>query len=250
MPKDCPIIGIPARLDTSGLYPGRPIDAQGMSYSRAVLAAGGIPFLIPAQVTAPLAATLFERVDGLLFSGGGDVDPGCYQQSPQVDNLAGIQPERDQLEIALMQLAVERGKPFLAICRGHQVMNVATGGTLWQDLASQNPNTIRHDFYYSDDQLPRNYIAHYVRVDRDSRLYEILQTERVPVNSLHHQAVRQVSPQLTACGHAEDGVVEALEIPGHPFALGVQWHPEDLYRDQITARKLFAAFIQAAQNTP
>lgn len=244
----CPIIGIPCRHDTSGLYPGRPVDAQNITYSRAVLDSGGIPILIPVEVTGEKLKSLFDRVDGLLFTGGGDVDPLFYNQTPQVDNLADIQRERDEHEINLLQMAVETNKPFFAICRGIQVMNVAAGGDLWQDLATQNPHTLRHDFYYQDDQLPRNYIAHQVQVDASSLLYNIVQTDRVPVNSLHHQAIKKISPRLKASGLAEDGVVEAVEIPNHPFALGVQWHPEELYLEQSEAKKLFDAFINASRN--
>lgn len=248
MSNYCPIIGIPCRTDTSGLYPGRPVDAQNVTYSRAVLESGGIPILIPVQVVGDRLNTLFDRVDGLLFSGGGDVDPIYYNQSPQVDNLSDIQRERDEHEIRLLRMAVEAKKPFFAICRGIQVMNVATGGSLWQDLASQNPHTIRHDFYYSDEQLPRNYIAHDVRVEKASLLYNIVRADRMPVNSLHHQAIREISPALKATGLAEDGVVEALELPNHPFALGVQWHPEELYGEYGEAKKIFDAFIDASRN--
>lgn len=248
MSNYCPVIGIPCRTDTSGFYPGRPVDAQNVSYSRAVMDSGGIPILIPVQVQGDKLKTLFDRVDGLLFSGGGDVDPSYYHQSPLVDNLSDIQRDRDEHEIKLLQMAVEAKKPFFAICRGIQVMNVATGGSLWQDLASQNPHTIRHDFYYSDDQLPRNYIAHEVQVEKASLLYKIVQADRLPVNSLHHQAIQTISPMLRASGRAADGVVEALEVPDHPFALGVQWHPEDLYGEYSEAKKIFDAFIDASRN--
>lgn len=248
MSSYAPIIGIPCRFDTSGYYPGRPVDAQNVSYSQAIMQSGGIPILIPVAVTGDMLETLFDRMDGVLFSGGGDVDPACYHQPRLVENLSDIQTERDEHELRLARMAIERRKPFLAICRGIQVMNVAAGGTLYQDLATQNPNTIRHDFYYLDDKLPRNYIAHDVHVAEASLLRNIVQTERVPVNSLHHQAIYHVADSLRIAGQAEDGIVEALEVPDHPFALGVQWHPEDLYAEHESARKLFAAFVQASKN--
>lgn len=248
MSSYCPIIGIPCRLDTSGYYPGRPVDAQNVSYSNAIMQSGGIPVLIPVAVTGEMLETLFDKVDGVLFSGGGDVDPACYYQPRLVENLSDIQTERDEHELRLARMAMERRKPFLAICRGIQVMNVAAGGTLYQDLATQNPNTIRHDFYYLDDQLPRNYIAHDVQVAEASLLRKIVQTDRVPVNSLHHQAIYHVADSLKVAGQAKDGIVEALEVPDHPFALGVQWHPEDLFTEHDSARKIFAAFVQASKN--
>jgi putative glutamine amidotransferase len=243
-----PIIGIPCRQDTSGFYPGRPVNAQNVSYIQAVMQAGGIPVLIPVEVVGEQLKTLAQKMDGILFTGGGDIDPTYYNQSVLVDNLADIQRERDIHELGLMQWAIGQRKPFMAICRGIQVMNVASGGTLYQDLATQNPNTIRHDFYYTDDQLPRNYIAHQVQLEPSSRLYQILQTDRIGVNSLHHQAIQQVGPMLTPTGRADDGVVEVVEVPDHPFAIGVQWHPEDLYTEQESARKMFAAFVDASRN--
>jgi putative glutamine amidotransferase len=187
-------------------------------------------------------------MDGLLFCGGGDIDPSFYNQEPLVENLSEIQQERDRHEIELIRLAIAEHKPFLAICRGIQVMNVAGGGNLWQDLVSQYPRAMRHDYYYQDDQLPRNYIAHEVQLDGASLLGRILQRDRLAVNSLHHQAVKEVAPSLRAAGYAEDGVVEVLEIPAHPFGLGVQWHPEELFAEQEEARKIFGAFIHASRN--
>jgi len=243
-----PIIGIPCRPDISGLYRGSPVDAQNVSYTQAVIKSGGIPILIPVAVNGPMLETLFDQVDGLLFSGGGDIEPSFYNQSPQVENLSDVQIERDERELQLMRMAIERRKPFFAICRGIQVMNVAAGGTLWQDLASQNPNSIRHDFYYQDDQLPRNYIAHEVKLTESSLLRKVLRQPCVAVNSLHHQAINQVAAGLIASGRAEDGVVEVLETPGHPFGVGVQWHPEELFAEQDSARQIFAAFIAASRN--
>ncbi len=243
-----PIIGVPCRCDTSGLYPGRPVNAQNTAYTNSILQSGGVPILIPVEVTGNLLATLLNQVDGVLFTGGGDVDPSFYNEHPVVDNLSDIQLERDHQELELIKMAIDQEKPFFAICRGVQVMNVAGGGTLYQDLATQNPNIIRHDFYYSDDQLPRNYIAHDIQLEEASLLHKILQSDTVGVNSLHHQAIKDVGPVLKATGRSSDGVVEVLEIPDHPFALGVQWHPEELFVEYESARKMFAAFIDASRN--
>ena len=243
-----PIIGVPCRCDTSGLYPGRPVNAQNTAYTDSILHSGGLPILIPVEITGDLLATLLNQIDGILFTGGGDIDPSFYNEQPVVDNLSDIQTERDLQELELIKMAIDHQKPFFAICRGVQVMNVAGGGTLYQDLATQNPNIIRHDFYYSDDQLPRNYVAHDVQLEEKSLLRNVLQSDTVAVNSLHHQAIKEVGPMLTATGRASDGVVEVLEIPDHPFALGVQWHPEELFVEYESARKMFAAFIDASRN--
>lgn len=243
-----PLIGISCRPDTSGLYPKRPVNAQNLAYSNAVIQANGIPILIPVEVKGDLLQALFERVDGLLFCGGGDVDPVFYDEPYLVDNLSTIQNDRDAHELELIRLAMERDKPFLAICRGVQVMNVAAGGNLWQDIYSQYPNALRHDYYYSDDRLPRNYIAHEVKVETSSLLGEILQSDRIPVNSLHHQAPKEIAPLLKAVACADDGVIEALEVPGHPFGLGVQWHPEELIAEHESARRMFGVFVNISCN--
>ena len=244
-----PLIGIPCRADTSGIYPGRPVNAQNNAYINAVIQAGGLPILIPLQVQGELLQALFRQVDGLIFSGGGDIDPVYYNEIPQVDNLQQIHRGRDEFELGLMQMALQASKPFLAICRGIQVMNVASGGKLWQDITRQHAQPIRHDYYYDDNpDFPRNYLAHEVKLDQASLLAKILETDQLQVNSLHHQGVKEVPPSLKAAGHAPDGLVEVLEARDHPFGLGVQWHPEELVADQLAARQIFTALIVAARN--
>ncbi len=190
-----------------------------------------------------------SQLDGLLFTGGGDIDPKFYNETAQVDNLGHIQLQRDELELTLMHLAMKTAKPFLAICRGIQIMNVANGGNLWQDLTQQQPHAMRHD-YFSDSNYPRNHIAHDVILEKKSLLANILQSDCVAVNSLHHQSPNVVPPTLKATGYAEDKVIEVLEAVDHPFGLGVQWHPEELVAERETARKIFAAFVHTAGNSP
>lgn len=191
---------------------------------------------------------MFNQVDGLLFTGGGDVDPTFYNEAPAVDNLSDVQKVRDIHEIELMRLAMEMQKPFFAICRGIQIMNVAVGGTLWQDIARQYHQPIRHDFYYTDNRFPRYYIAHDVKVKNESLLGQILGQDRISVNSLHHQGIKNVAPVLRVSALADDGLVEALEVKDHPFGLGVQWHPEELIDEHESARKIFAAFVETVRN--
>lgn len=242
-----PLIGIPCRTDTSGTYPGRTINTQGNAYIEAVIQAGGVPVLIPLQVQDEALEALFQKLDGLILAGGGDVDPIYYQEAPQTDTLREIQPDRDEQEIYLVNLASIRQKPFFAICRGIQVMNVALGGSLWQDLPGQRPESIQHDFYSGSGRYARNYLAHEVSLETTGLLHRILQTPRLAVNSMHHQGIKRAAPGLRAAAYAEDSLVEAVELPDHPFALGVQWHPEELVADQVAARQLFEAFIEAAR---
>ena len=136
---------------------------------------------------------------------------------------------------------------MFGICRGIQVMNVAAGGTLYQDIASQYPDVDRHDFFYSSN-YPRDFLAHQVAVEPDSRLRVTLGNDHLPVNSLHHQALKQVPPVYRVVARSPDGIIEGIEVPHHPFAVGVQWHPEELVVSQETARHLFLGFVDVCRS--
>lgn len=244
-----PLIALTCRPDLSAVYEGRPVNAQNPAYTDAILAAGGIPILIPVEVSGDQLAALFKRIDGLLFAGGGDVHPSFYGEKQVVDKLYDVQRRRDELEIRLMQWAMSQGKPFFAICRGIQVMNVAAGGTLWQDISTQYSTSLRHDYYYTvDGSFARDHLAHDVEIEANSRLGEIVDRPRLTVNSLHHQAAREVPDSLRVVARAGDGLIEAIEKPDHPFALGVQWHPEELVDHQEVSRRMFAALVNTSRN--
>ena len=245
MPK-LPIIGIPCRYDTSGTYRGRPVNAQNRSYIQAIVQAGGAPILIPLDVDEDTLRVLYNLTDGLLLSGGGDVDPAHYRQ-PVHTTTHDVQPDRDRIELTLTRWAAAGGKPLLGICRGIQVMAVAMGGTLVQDIAARKPEAGRHDYYYRNDGHARDYLAHTVTLSPDSPLARILGAATLPVNSLHHQAIDTLPPPCRVVGCAPDGVPEAIDLPGHPFFCGVQWHPEELVAGQEAARRLFAAFVDACR---
>lgn len=213
------------------------------AYIQAVQQAGGIPLLIPLGLDEADLKQILAGIDGLLLPGGGDVDPAYYQQT-QNGLFKRVDPDRDRVEILAAQTAVAQEKPLLAICRGHQVFNVALGGSLWADVPSQVPGAANHDY---DETHPRNYTAHAVTIRPDSRLASYLGAETA-VNSLHHQAIRDLAPGLAVTATAPDGVIEAVELPDHPFAIGVQWHPEWLIADDPAMRKLFAGFVAAAGN--
>lgn len=213
------------------------------TYTRAVSAAGGLPVLIPLHLSEDDLRALFDRLDGLLLTGGGDVDPASFGKTA-TDKVAGVDPERDRVELLLSRWAVAERKPFLAVCRGIQVLNVAHGGSLELDILSDRPDALQHTFY---PDHPRDTLAHAVSLAAGSRLAAILGSQRIEVNSLHHQACETVARTLTVTGHATDGTVEAVEVndPAHPFGIGVQWHPEWL-PDRPESRALFAAFVTAA----
>jgi putative glutamine amidotransferase len=241
-----PLVGIPCRSDGSMIYQGRHINAQNSSYIKAILHAGGVPFLIPLEARDEVLRILFDLANGILLTGGGDIASQFFGETPH-PSLDDVQSARDELEFALVRWAVEEGKPLLGICRGIQVMNVAVGGSLYQDIASQRPSADKHDYFYSQD-YPRDFLAHPVTVDDGSRLGTTSEDGHWSVNSLHHQALKYVPPVYRVVARSPDGIIEAIEVPHHSFALGVQWHPEELVACQASARNLFVAFVDASRN--
>ncbi len=212
----------------------------GEAYTRAVSQAGGVPILIPLGLPVGRLRTIVDRLDGILFTGGGDVRPQVYgsQDHPRVHS---IDDDRDRVELDLFHWLEQSGKPFLGICRGIQMINVALGGTLYEDIEDQKPGSLKHDCH----GLERNHLAHSVKVVEDSRLGQILSLTETQVNSLHHQAVRGLAKGVTPTAWSPDGLVEAFEVPGNTFGVAVQWHPEWLQEHQ-PMRDLFRAFVQAA----
>jgi putative glutamine amidotransferase len=233
-----PIIGITCSLFEAA---GRPRLGQNQTYIEALVRAGAAPPLIPHLADGVLLRALYERLDGVLLSGGDDVDPVHYGEGRH-EKCGTITPERDETELALARWAIEDGKPLLAICRGIQVLNVALGGSLYQDIQAQAPGAGRHDWY---PNFPRDLLSHPVSITPQTRLACIVDTASLPVNSLHHQAVKAVAPGLIVAARAPDGIVEAVEAEGHPFAVGVQWHPEELVGSDLRARRLFDALVAA-----
>jgi putative glutamine amidotransferase len=238
-----PLIGIPGRRDQSSRS-GSPVFAQNQTYVEAVATAGGAPVLIPLNLGEGALRAICERLDGLLLAGGVDVHPRHYGEAIH-EKCGQIDEARDAVELTLTRWALAGGLPILAICRGIQVLNVATGGTLYQDIASQVPGSLKHDYW---PDYPRNLLTHQVTVDNDSRLAAILGGTQVAVNSLHHQALKDLAPNFTVVARSPDGLIEAIEGHDHPFALGVQWHPEELVKDAPPMRRLFEDFVSAARS--
>jgi putative glutamine amidotransferase len=206
----------------------RTTDATETAYAHAVVSAGSVPLLIPALPAVP-PEQVVERLDGLLLTGGGDVDPHRYGATPS-PQCGGIDEERDACEISLVRQGVDAGLPILAVCRGCQVLNVALGGTLTQHL----PDVTDLEHLVPE---PRSATVHHVEVEGGSQLARIVGSPRFGVNSIHHQAVEHAAPELAVVGRADDGVIEAIEHPSLPV-LGVQWHPENLLR-RLTHHALF-----------
>lgn len=211
-------------------------------YMESVRRAGGEPIEVAAGGESP--EHIVARVDGVMLTGGGDVDPTLYGEAPHA-TFQAAEADRDAFEIALTKAAIAAGVPFLAICRGMQLMNVAMGGTLIQDIPSQVPGALEHSV-----PEPRAHVAHEVWVAKDSRLSTLLADhmedgETCHVNSRHHQSVAKAAPGFDVTATSPDGVIEAMEKPGPAFCVGVQWHPENFWRTG-EFRSLFEGFVQAA----
>ena len=173
------------------------------------------------------------------------MDPVTFGEPPH-PRLGRTDHARDAVELTLAKWAVADEKPILGLCRGHQVLNVALGGTLWQDIEAQIPQALKHD-YNPNDGYSRDYLAHEVTFVPGSRLHAAFGAPSVPVNSMHHQAVKQLAPSLLASAHAPDGVVEALESGTSHYLVGVQWHPEIFDDRDERTRRLFRSFVEAAR---
>jgi putative glutamine amidotransferase len=236
-----PLIGI-----SCGVYPRdeplRPIFGISQSYTLAVERAGGMPVLVPPQPDHEAVRAISARLDGLLLPGGGDIDPTSYGEE-RLPICGQIEPQRDALEIPLAQLALEEGKPILGICRGMQLLNVATGGTLYQDITAQRPNAVSHPT--TDYRGKRDRTAHTIEIQPGSLLASIMGTTRHAVNSFHHQAVKQPGSGIEMLAWSEDGLPEGMVVQGHPFALAVQFHPEELTLVDPASQRLFNAFVRA-----
>ena len=234
-----PVIGITTYHSTNNY--GQPLVLLQQSYVKAILQAGGVPVLIPSLLANDGWDALYARLDGILFSGGGDIGlehaPG--DPHPRIDD---VDPERDSVELKMLTAAASDGKPFLGICRGCQIMNVALGGTLYTHIPDQLPNALDHSYPGN----MRTVLVHQVKIEEGTHVAEIFGEPIIKVNSLHHQGLKDIAPSLRVAGHAPDGLVEAIELPEHPFGLAVQWHPEWL-TDQEGTRNMFRKFIQAAE---
>ena len=237
MPK--PLIGLTTTRTPNPS--GRPAFGITEPYVKSIANAGGLPILIPLGLSNDDLEVLLPRLDGILFTGGYDIDPRQYGSQPH-PKVEGIDADRDRVEMHLVHTLIQSGMPFLGICRGCQVINVALGGSLYEDLPEQLPGEVQHD----NHDHPRNFLAHSIDIQPDSSLAQVMSSNHARVNSLHHQGVRKLAPELLATAIVPDGLIEAFELPGYPFGLAVQWHPEEL-QEQEVMRNLFQTFIQSTQ---
>lgn len=234
MPNLRPLIGISVRYDRQdGSYRLK------KAYVDAVETAGGAAVLLGG--TAESAQGALPRLDGVVLTGGGDIEPHHFGEAPHAA-LGPLEPERDVYELELARLAHAQGVPVLGICRGCQVMAVSAGAGLYQDIPSQSPSEINH--FQAE---ARAAMTHTVQILPGTRLREIIGQESIDVNSFHHQSARTVPHGQVQSAEAPDGILEGFEDPSHPFWIAVQWHPEDLYLHSDAARSLFTALVATAR---
>ena len=232
-----PIIGV-----TSYIGDNRSYYAINRNYLDSVAAAGGIPVTIPIINNEEDFDYYINILDGLLLTGGIDVFPLSYGENPihQV-NIVGL--KRDEYELGLFKRAYDKHIPVLGICRGHQLINVALGGNLYQDIKAQVQDSLGH----SPDGLAMDELYHSVNIKENSKLYEILKDGKLIVNSFHHQSIKKLGANLTATAFSTDGIIEGIEGTDREFLLGVQWHPECLTKKYPLFLKLFEGLVSAAK---
>lgn len=229
-----PLIGISTNIDSKRI-------AVNTAYVQSVILSGGIPYMIPVTDNVEVLRQIVSRLDGIVFTGGEDIQPHYYGDTPH-DKLEEVSPARDTFELMLMKMATDRNIPTLGICRGLQLMNIAFGGTLYQDLPTQHPSTINHR-----QENPGTIPTHTVSVVKGSKLAEVIKQEKLQVNTFHHQAIKQLAPRFKAVAWSPDSVIEAIEAYPVRSIMGVQFHPEIFTAaGDTTMCKLFKLLINKA----
>lgn len=242
------VIGIPTQTlhAIDGIPEGLPASwVMNQRYYHAVTLVGGIPWMIPLlDQDLGTLREIYDRLDGVLIAGGVDMEPGTYGEE-RTSLCGSTDPARDAVELQLARWAIDEGKPLFGICRGLQVINVAQGGTLYQDIGAQREAAIKHD-YFPTAGFAREHLAHDVALAPGSRLAAVFDAPSVAVNSMHHQGIRQLGRHLRVTATAPDGLVEAIESPNGHYLVAVQWHPEVFEASDMHVEALLRDFVAAA----
>lgn len=239
-----PLIGIPCQADYRE-GSGRPIYCNNRAYVHALEHAGGVPVLIPMVNDPETLYTLLGRLDGILFSGGVDIQPVHYGEDPYA-LLGEVDQQLDELELTMVRWALQENLPTLGVCRGMQLVNIALGGTLYQDITTMAAGAMQH----CKRELPRHTLIHSIHIEEGSKAEEVFGTRELWVNSLHHQALKELGKGVRISGRAEDGIAELLEVPEKHFVVAAQGHPEEIYMHEPIWANLFTAFVQACSTRP
>jgi putative glutamine amidotransferase len=241
-----PLIGITTGEIQNLREPWSPITyGQSHAYSDAIIAAGGLPVLIPFINDDLALMQIYSKLDGLLFAGGNDVNPKLYGQKPYAETI-DLSSARDEMETRLMHLALEQQKPILAICRGMQLLNVVCGGTLYQHIKSDLKSASDHEISTRKKTLVD--LAHNLNVEPTSKLATIIQSTTIFANTHHHQAINKLANGLRVSAHSEDSVIEAVESVDNGYAIGIQCHPESLETVEPKWCLVFASFVEYARS--
>jgi len=239
-----PLIGITCSRLVGGHWGqyslGHFMDYTFNEYGQAIRYSGGAPLIIPEAQDSETLKAIMTKIDGLILSGGPDIHPKFYGEHP-LPELGEIDEDLDMMELEAARSALRKGLPILAICRGIQTLNVVQGGTLYQDIPSQIPESINHS-----PKSDKGVLTHRIRIEKKTLLHRIFKKTEIWTNGKHHQAVKDLAPGFIISARASDGIVEAIEHPLKSFVLGVQWHPEGTWKNDLHSRRLFQAFIQVA----
>lgn len=211
------------------------------NYIYAIEDAGGTPIVLPLSQKESSFSDYIGVIDGLLLSGGVDINPSYFGEEP-IPELGRVDSARDKIELFLSVKALEKNIPIFGICRGIQTLNVSAGGTLYQDISSQIPDTINHRQSANDSSF-----THPIEIKSNSKLSDIMRSTEIMVNTFHHQAVKDIAPNFEVSAISSDGVIEAIESTVHPYAIGVQFHPERMYENIQPIFALFTSFVDAAE---
>ncbi len=239
-----PLIGITCSRIVGGAWgqysPGHFMDYAYEEYGQAIHNCGGASVIIPVPQNKESFQTIFDRLDGLLLSGGPDLNPRFYGEQPLM-GLGEVDEELDRMELEAARMAFQKDLPILGICRGIQILNVSQGGTLYQDIPGQVQESISHT-----QKADKSVLTHSIQIEVKTLLYNLFKRKEIWVNGKHHQAIKDLAPGLVVSARATDGTIEAVEHTSRKFVIGVQWHPEGTWKNDIYSKKLFRAFIKAA----
>ncbi|MDG0032077.1 gamma-glutamyl-gamma-aminobutyrate hydrolase family protein [Priestia sp. Y58] len=238
------LIGISGSIivDQGGRFPGYKRAYVNNDYIESTALSGGVPFVLPVLEDEEMIKAQAESIDGLILSGGQDVNPLLYGEEPTTKTGSPFLA-RDQSEQLLLKHVIDHGKPVLAICRGLQILNVAYGGTLYQDMSDIKESFIKHD-QYNNTSDP----SHSIMIKDGTRLHDLYGNQAL-INSFHHQAIKDVAPGFEVSAWAKDGVIEAIEKQGNQFVVGVQWHPEMMAKEHTSMLNLFKLFMEHVQQS-